>query len=49
MLTTLLKISLYALANGNTIQVKIDKKTFGKNPLKRGDIVKVEDQYKNLR
>ena len=40
------KISLYALANGNTIPVKIDKKTFGKKPLKRGDIVKVENQYK---
>jgi DNA polymerase-3 subunit alpha len=40
------KISLYALANGNTIPVKIDKITFSKKPLKRGDIVKVERQYK---
>lgn len=40
------KLSLYALANGNTIPVKIDKKTFSRKPLKRGDIVKVENQYK---
>jgi DNA polymerase-3 subunit alpha len=40
------KISLYALANGNTIPVKIDKRTFGKHPLKRGDIVQVNSQYK---
>lgn len=40
------KISLYALANGNTIPVKIDKKTFTKKPLKRGDIVHVIRQYK---
>jgi DNA polymerase-3 subunit alpha len=40
------KIKLYALANGNTIPVKIDKKTFKNQPLKRGDIVKVERQAK---
>lgn len=42
------KISLYALANGNTIPVKIDKKIFKTNTLKRGDIILVKDQvYKN--
>lgn len=40
------KIKLYALANGNTIPVKIDKKIYARNPLKRGDIIKVEDQYR---
>jgi DNA polymerase III subunit alpha len=40
------KISLYALANGNTIPVKIDKNTYSKKTLKRGDIIKVENQYK---
>lgn len=40
------KVKLYALANGNTIPVKVSKKIFKNNPIKRGDIVKVEDQYK---
>ena len=40
------KLSLYALANGNNIPVKVDKKTFAKRPLKRGDIVNVINQYK---
>lgn len=40
------KIKLYALANGNTIPVKIDKKIYARQPLKRGDIIKVEDQYR---
>ena len=40
------KVKLYALANGNTIPVKINKKIFKSNPIKRGDIVKVENQYK---
>ena len=40
------KVKLYALANGNTISVKVSKKIFKNNPIKRGDIVKVEDQYK---
>ena len=43
------KVKLYALANGNTIPVKINKKIFKSNPIKRGDIVKVENQYKNQR
>ena len=40
------KLQLYALANGNTIPVKIDKKTFKNRPLVRGDIIKVENQCK---
>ena len=40
------KLKLYALANGNTIPVKIDKKTFKSNPLARGDIIKVCNQAK---
>ena len=40
------RISLYALANGNTIPVKISKQIYKKHPLKRGDIVKVIDQYR---
>lgn len=40
------RISLYALANGNTIPVKVSKQIYKKHPLKRGDIVKVIDQYR---
>lgn len=40
------KLKLYALANGNTIPVKISKKIYKQNPIKRGDIIKVTDQYK---
>ncbi|MCM1168125.1 MAG: hypothetical protein NC401_19240, partial [Ruminococcus sp.] len=40
------KIKLYALANGGIIPVKVDKKTFNKNPIARGDIVKILSQYK---
>lgn len=40
------KLNLYALANGNTIQVKIEKRIFKNQPLKRGDIIKVIDQYR---
>lgn len=40
------KIKLYALANGNTIPVKIPKKIYAENPISRGDIVKVESSYK---
>lgn len=40
------KLKLYALANGNEIPVKIDKKTFKNQPLKRGDIIKVLKQDK---
>lgn len=38
------KLELYALANGNTIPVKIDRKIFGVNPLSKGDIVHVTNQ-----
>jgi len=40
------RIKLYALANGNTIPVKVSKKIFKEYPIRRGDIVKVEDQYR---
>ena len=40
------RLKLYALANGNTIPVKISKKIFRQNPIRRGDIVKVTNQYK---
>lgn len=40
------KLKLYALANGNTIPVKIDKKTYANKQARRGDIIKVERQYK---
>ncbi len=40
------RLKLYALANGNTIPVKVEKKIFADNPIKRGDIVKVEAQYR---
>lgn len=40
------KLKLYALANGNEIPVKIEKKIFSNHPLKRGDIIKVENQYR---
>lgn len=40
------KLKLYALANGNTIPVKIDKETFANKQLRRGDIIRVENQYR---
>lgn len=40
------KLKLYALANGNVITVKINKKTFASNLLCRGDIIKVKNQAK---
>lgn len=40
------KLKLYALANGSTIPVKIPQKDFNKNPIKKGDIIKVLDQDK---
>lgn len=40
------KLKLYALANGSTIPVKIPKKDFNKNPIKKGDIIKVLAQDK---
>lgn len=40
------KLSLYALANGNTIPVKIGKKDFKEHPLQVGDIIHVSNQTK---
>lgn len=40
------RLKLYALANGNTIPVKISKKIFKQNPIRRGNIIKVTNQYK---
>ncbi len=39
------RLKLYALANGNTIPVKVSKKIYKDNPIRRGDIVKVEHRY----
>ena len=38
------KLKVYALANGSTIDVKIDKKTFNKNKVKKGDIIHIKKQ-----
>lgn len=40
------KIKLYALANGNTIPVKVNKKLFATNIICTGDIVHVRNQCK---
>lgn len=40
------RLKLYALANGNTIPVKVGKKIYNQNPIRRGDIVKVTNQYR---
>jgi DNA polymerase III alpha subunit len=40
------KLKLYAMANGNTIPVKIAKKLFENNPIRIGDIIKVKNQAK---
>jgi len=40
------RLKLYALANGNTIPVKVSKKIYKDNPIRRGDIVRVEHQYR---
>lgn len=36
------KLKIYALANGNTIDCKIDKRTFNCNKLSVGDLVRIE-------
>ena len=36
------KLKVYALANGNTIDCKIDKRTFNCNKLSAGDLVRIE-------
>jgi DNA polymerase-3 subunit alpha len=38
------KLKVYALANGSTLDVKIDKKTFNRNKLNVGDIIIVNKQ-----
>lgn len=38
------KLKVYALANGNTLEVKIDKKTYNKNKVDIGDILIVNKQ-----
>ena len=43
------KVKVYALANGNTLYVKIAKKDFNKNVLQSGDIVKIDSQKKKCR
>lgn len=40
------RLKLYALANGNTIPVKVSKKIYKQNPIRRGDIVRVTNQYR---
>ena len=40
------KLTLYAMANGGTIKVKVDKRTYGRNPVQKGNIIKVIDSYK---
>jgi DNA polymerase III alpha subunit len=37
------KLECYALANGNTLDVKIDKRSFKKNPLKEGDAILIKN------
>ena len=41
-------LTLYALANGKTIECKIDKRDYNRQPVKEGDVVRIEGQtYKN--
>lgn len=40
------RLSVYALANGNTISVKVPKPQFRKNPIEEGDIIHVTTQRK---
>jgi DNA polymerase III alpha subunit len=37
------KLKLYALANGNLLTVKIDKRTFNGNKISEGDILRIEN------
>lgn len=39
------KLKVYALANGNTMEVKIDKKTYTRNIVGVGDIIKIDSFY----
>ena len=38
------KLKIYALANGNTLDCKIDKRTFNCNKLSDGDLIHIEGQ-----
>ena len=40
------RLSVYALANGNTITVKVPKPQFRKNPIEEGDVIRVLTQRK---
>lgn len=41
-------LTLYALANGKTIECKVDKRNYNRQPVKEGDVVRIEGQtYKN--
>ena len=39
------KVTLYAIANGNIIETMVDKRTFYRNPIETGQILKIRDQY----
>jgi len=41
------KITLYPLANGNIFYMKVKKDIYKERPLKRGDIIHVEDAYQD--
>lgn len=43
------KLKLYALANGNTIPVKINKKIFSNCPVIKGDIIHVRNQAQQFK
>lgn len=43
------KLKVYALANGNTITIKIAKKDFSKNPLQQSNIIHITNQKKKAR
>lgn len=43
------KVKVYALANGNTLTVKVAKKDFNRNPLQKGDIIHITNQKKKAR
>lgn len=38
------RLKVYALKNGNTLEVKIDKRTFNRKKVKEGDIIRVSKQ-----
>lgn len=41
-------LTLYALANGKTIECKVDKRDYNRQPVKEGDVIRIEGQtYKN--